>query len=331
MHIVRLKMQLLELSFLLLPVLLSQASLASAQERPNTTTPCDFYTQKTIGNNTATNQQLLMTLVLHSALLGPYSEYNTVSVPDFIGALTPTMYDGQYVDLSVYFTGALKSSNTGTGQGEAVNWLDDGGLDAARQSKPGNGNITSSQYKFFTHVYSYFGTFLGCSHLGSPELPTYKGRSSMYEVHKYQYLNEAEMGFFVQQAVLGLKSFGFSAADAQGVNASLQSTFNLRCSQPAGAVPQTDLQLQAICTAPDCRLAPNNTCAAYESLRPAAVADQTLVGNFSKAADGTTSVNISASAIAPSPSSKPNAGVVVFLEYGTAVFSMLGTIVLSLL
>jgi hypothetical protein len=37
---------------------------------------------------------------------------------------------------------------------------------------------------FATHVYSYFGTFLGCSKIGSPELPAYTGKASMYEVHK---------------------------------------------------------------------------------------------------------------------------------------------------
>jgi hypothetical protein len=37
---------------------------------------------------------------------------------------------------------------------------------------------------FFTHVYSYFGKFLGCSHIGSTQLPNYAGKASMYEVHK---------------------------------------------------------------------------------------------------------------------------------------------------
>jgi hypothetical protein len=37
---------------------------------------------------------------------------------------------------------------------------------------------------FFAHVYSYFGTFLGCSELGGDVLPAYAGQASMYEVHK---------------------------------------------------------------------------------------------------------------------------------------------------
>ena len=38
--------------------------------------------------------------------------------------------------------------------------------------------------RFFTHVYEYFGTFLGCSSIGSTTLPAYAGRASMYETHK---------------------------------------------------------------------------------------------------------------------------------------------------
>ena len=113
--------------------------------RPENTTMCDFYTHKTIGELTPANQQLLMTLVLHSALLGPYSEYNSVPVDDFTGALHPRQFQGSYVDLEVYFNGALASTNTGEDSGKAVNFLDDGGLTLARQSKPGKGNTQSNQ------------------------------------------------------------------------------------------------------------------------------------------------------------------------------------------
>ncbi|KAI0468485.1 hypothetical protein F4859DRAFT_490521 [Xylaria cf. heliscus] len=275
-------------------LLLCEPSVVVAADRPENVTACDFYTQKTIGDITPANQKLLMTLVLHSALLGPYSQYNTVPVDDFTGALYPREYQGSYVDLNVYFNGALASANTGKDTGAAVNFLDDGGLPLARESKPGNGNTSSHQYVFFTHVYSYFGTFLGCSTLGATELPAYAGRASMYEVHKYMDLNAAELGYFIEQAVKGLISFGFSDADAQFVNATLDSKFNKRCA-PAGALipPSAGPQLQAICVAPDCTLSANDTCSAYGTIKAPAVANATLTGNFTKDANGQTSVNAS--------------------------------------
>jgi hypothetical protein len=126
-------------------LLLCESLQVLATNRPENVTVCDFYTEKTIGKITPANQQLLMTLVLHSALLGPYSKYNTVPVHDFTGALKPRQFQGMDVDLNPYFNGAFASTNTGKGHGVAVNFLDDGGLEAARQSKPGNGNTTSMQ------------------------------------------------------------------------------------------------------------------------------------------------------------------------------------------
>ncbi|KAH7109515.1 hypothetical protein EDB81DRAFT_612145, partial [Dactylonectria macrodidyma] len=281
---------LLLLAALFLPLL-----CVMAQERPNTTTPCDYYAEKTVGANTAENQRILMALVLHSALLGPFSNYNTVPVDGFTGALTPTTFQGQAVDLRGYFTGAFKSANTGKSTGEAVNFFDNGGEDAARKLKPSNGDTRSAQHIFFTHVYSYFGTFFQCSHIGSSNLPAYAGKASMYEVHKFMDLNAAEMGFFVDQAVRGLLSFGFTDADAQFVNTTLDSVFNRRCA-PAAAVipPDAGPQLQAICIAPDCLLAANDTCSAYDTAVPPSVANATAIGNYTKAANGTTSFNASA-------------------------------------
>ncbi|KAI1372259.1 hypothetical protein F4677DRAFT_449573 [Hypoxylon crocopeplum] len=270
-------------------LLLTQLLPVMAQDRPENATVCDFYTEKAVGENTAENQMTLMALVLHSALLGPFSKYNTVSVPNFVGALVSTIYQGEAVDLNGYFNGAFASANTGKDHGEAVNFFGSGGLAAARDLKPSNGDTKSAQHIFFTHVYSYFGTFLGCSHIGSAQLPAYTGKASMYEVHKYMDLNQAEMGFFIDQAVRGLLSFGFGDADAQFVNDTLNSVFNRRCS-PAAAVipPDAGPQLQAICIAPDCLLSANDTCSAYDPAMTPSVANATLIGNYSKAQDGST-------------------------------------------
>ena len=36
-----------------------------------------------------------------------------------------------------------------------------------------------------THLYEFFGTLLGCSHVGMAGFDAYAGDASMYEVHKY--------------------------------------------------------------------------------------------------------------------------------------------------
>ncbi len=76
-------------------LLLCGATPSALALRPRATSPCDYYAQKTVGGNTAADQTTLMALVLHSALLGPFSKYNNVSVPNFVGALTPTMWGGR--------------------------------------------------------------------------------------------------------------------------------------------------------------------------------------------------------------------------------------------
>ncbi len=126
-------------------------------------------------------------------------------------------------------------------------------------------------------------------------------------------LNKGEVGWFIDQAVRGLLSFGFDDADAQFVNTTLSAVFNGRCA-PATAVipPSAGPQLQAICIAPDCPLAANDTCSAYPSDVAPSVANATLVGNYTKAADGTTSFNASSTTAGTSPTptaAKSGAGV----------------------
>lgn len=180
---------------------------------------------------------------------------------------------------------------------------------------------------FYRHVYSYFGTFLGCSDVGSPELPIYAGKASMYDVHKYMYLSKAEMGFFIDQATRGLLSIGFSNGDAQFVNTTLDAVFNRRCAPATAVIPPTAVVLQAICTAPDCILSPNDTCSAYDALAPPAVANATLIGGYSKAPNGTTTLNATTTA---APTSKPTASTAAAPALVDAMFSgweTVGTIV----
>lgn len=107
-------------------------------------------------------------------------------------------------------------------------------------------------------------------------------------------LNAAEMAYFIDQAVKGLISFGFSDADAQFVNATLNGKFNKRCAPAETLIPSSaGPQLQAICIAPDCTISANDTCPAYGSIKAPAVANATLAGNFTKDANGQTSLNTS--------------------------------------
>ncbi|KAK9446504.1 uncharacterized protein V1518DRAFT_423680 [Limtongia smithiae] len=306
-----------------------------AEERPTNVTVCDYYAEKIGGSNTVETEKLVMALVLHSSLLGPYSKYNSVPIADFTGALVPTVFNGEYVDLRDYFNGGYASTNTGGSSGVAVNFWDDGGIEAAMQTLPGNGNATANQDRFFNHVYSYFGTFLGCSFIGSVELPAYIGKASMYEVHKFMDLNYAELGYFIDQAVRGLLSIGFTVSDAQYINATLNAVFGERCSQPAAIIPPSaGPQLQAICIADDCPLALNSTCSSYDVVIAPAVANATLVGNYTKAPNGSTSVNTSYtvttwSTPTPSTSTKSGAGKAV-TRLPAIGFTIVGSVLVSM-
>lgn len=133
-------------------------------------------------------------------------------------------------------------------------------------------------------------------------------------------LNAAEMGFFVDQAVRGSLSIGFTDSDAQFVNNTLDTVFNYRCAPPAAVIPPTaGPQLQAICIAPDCSLAANDTCSAYDAAVPALVANSTLIGNYAKAANGSTSVNSSASSTATSNTSRLASKEIKVLEPDVAI------------
>ncbi|KAL6406530.1 hypothetical protein AUP68_09327 [Ilyonectria robusta] len=133
-------------------------------------------------------------------------------------------------------------------------------------------------------------------------------------------LNAAEMGFFVDQAVRGLLSIGFTDSDAQFVNNTLDTVFNHRCAPPAAVIPPTSgPQLQAICIAPDCSLSANDTCSAYDAAVPPLVANSSLIGNYTKAANGSTSVNSSASSTATSNASRLVSEEMKVLELAVAV------------
>ncbi len=131
-------MQFSSIQFLVLAV----AGITSAQ-RPSSTPVCDFYTTALLKENNATNQQTLITLVVNTAVIGNYTQPNVgVTVP---GILAKGKFNGTDVDLTPYFSGALKSSNRGGKSGVSVNFLDDGGAAPLMENKPSNGTSSNQQ------------------------------------------------------------------------------------------------------------------------------------------------------------------------------------------
>ncbi|PHH71350.1 hypothetical protein CDD82_6556 [Ophiocordyceps australis] len=118
--------------------LLAVATTAAvtAAQRPMDTSICDYYTTALLKDNTADNQEKLLTLLVNTVVIGNYTMPNTgVKVP---GILAPGQVDGEMVNLLPYFDGSLKSTNKGHGHGEAVNFLDGGGAEPLKKNMPAN-------------------------------------------------------------------------------------------------------------------------------------------------------------------------------------------------
>lgn len=217
------------------------ATLAAAQ-RPTNTSICDYYTTALFKDNTAANQYALVKAVVDRAGTG-----NSTVTPAVTGIVNPGTYNGMPINIGVYFTGALNSTNRGGNSGVSVNFLD-------------NGN---NQMTLFSHLYSYFGGLLGCSHYGMDGYPAYAGKGSQYEVHKFMGLDENEVGYFNTQVGLSAASFGVTMDDVTIVGNSLNSVFNVRCAPNTTVIPAQGAQQQSICIEPSCPLAANSTCGAY--------------------------------------------------------------------
>jgi len=231
----------------------------AAAQRPSDTPICDYYTTALLKENTAANQETLLTLVVNTVAIGNYTQPNVgIAVP---GILAPGTGEFEGVNLAPYFTGALNSTNRGGSAGISLNFLDGGG--AAPLLKNELPTTSSAQYKLVTHLYQYFGVLLGCSQFGTSYKP-YSGSTNMYEVHKFMALDAKEVAYFITQVGLAAASFGVADSDVKIVGKALNDAFGYRCS-PAAAIPPTAAAApQAICIASDCPIAPTNaTCDLY--------------------------------------------------------------------
>jgi len=278
---------------------------ANAAQRPSEISICDWYAEDLFGANTAANQQLLMTYILNTAILGNYTQPNVgIAVTGVAGI---SVFNGTTVDVITYFDAALYSTNDGTTpHGVAKNFLDDGGATPLMNSMASNGNMSSAQYKLITHVWQYFGVLLNCSLQGNDDFPAYEGRQSMYEVHKYMDVTAYEQGWFVDQLTLAAASIGFTAADTTIWFNTMTGLFSSRCSLPT-AVGYQSPQLQAICISSDCPLAENSDCSLYGVATPPAVANATLAGNYTKGAC-MNATNTTAYTCSPAPTFTGDAG-----------------------
>lgn len=96
---------------------------------------CNTYTSLILGSSNPSNQHLLMTLFVNTALVGNYTTPNTGVAVN--GIMWPGAWKGEPVDLMPWFNGDLASSNPcpdDCGQGVSVNWLDSGGPEALRRN-----------------------------------------------------------------------------------------------------------------------------------------------------------------------------------------------------
>ena len=119
-------------------------------------------------------------------------------------------------------------------------------------------NITSSIH--LQHVYPYFGTVLGCTKIGEKDYPDYIGPASVYDVHKYMNLDPIEVGYFINQIGLALKSVGATEADVAQSNNTFDGMFNVRCHPPEAIIKHQGLQYNSICSNKKCKVAKNPIC-----------------------------------------------------------------------
>lgn len=216
---------------------------------------CDKYTTALFKNNTAENQQTLVTLVVNTAIIGNYTNGSMNAVPGILAK------DGNLVQ---FFDGSMSTTNENNVPTK-VNFLDDGGAAPLLLNKPANGT-NSRQYTLVTHLYQVFGSLLGCSkQADNSTFKPYSGDLSMFEVHKFMKLNQTQVTYFIKQVGLSALSFGVSVEDATSVGDAMSNLFLMRCSPPTALGPGAPPQLQSVCITDDCVVDPKGDCNLYTS------------------------------------------------------------------
>merc|ERR1711964_709005 len=174
------------------------------------------------------------------------------------------------------YTTALFTNNTAENQlmllTAVVNTAVIGNYSESKAGKAVSGILAKGTYEGVeVHLLPYFnGSLLQCSMQGNSAYPAYSGDASQYGVHKFMNLDPNEVGYFITQVADAAMSFGVSADDLAPVGMALNSLFGYRCAPATTVIPAQGAQLQSICQAEECPIAPNSTCDGVpESVEPA--------------------------------------------------------------
>lgn len=108
-------------------------------------------------------------------------------------------------------------------------------------------------------------------------------------------LDPYQMGYFIEQVGLSAASFGVAKSDITAVAHALESLFDYRCAPKTTVIPANGPQYQSICTAKNCPLAVNSTCAAQPAQLQPLVANKTLAMGQGRMPSGSASASTSAS------------------------------------
>lgn len=137
----------------------------------------------------------------------------------------------------------------------------------------------------------------------------YDGQPSMYKVHKFMNLGNAEMTYFVTQVGLAAASFGVAKEDVAAVGKALLDTFNMKCSAPVELIPGSGPLPQAICIADNCMQAKDAKCDAYAKAEAPVKCTAKPTGGMNGTATATPAPSGSATGTAKPPVATGAAGV----------------------
>jgi hypothetical protein len=114
-------------------------ALVGAQA-PSGTSTCDYYARSDNTGNATVAQQRWITNFVVNVFAGNSTLFSGTSVT---GILTSSVFNGTAVRLAKYFDGTIYSTDGTTGQPQAVNWLDDGGVVTMSSGLIANSNTTN--------------------------------------------------------------------------------------------------------------------------------------------------------------------------------------------
>ena len=127
-----------------------------------------------------------------------------------------------------------------------------------------------------------------------------KPNHQLNRLNRFMALSENQIGYFITQVGLAATSLGVSTSDAAAVGASLTKLFNYKCIAPEIVVPDQGPQLNSICLAESCPLAPMNaTCGLYDNMNGTSPQPATASSSLSMSSTPAISSSVEAPSAAP--------------------------------